>query len=109
METVKPTVYQSRGKDISTIINADKEEPDAVIEETPTETETLPPVVPKEVESLPPVTPEKQESDEEIKPVRKNFRAKKHRKLNSLDISSEDDAESDEDFKGNRYSFINLL
>lgn len=71
--------------------------------------EALPPVVPKNTDL--PLTIElpggKQDSDEEvIKPV-KRFRNKKHRKLNSLDVSSGDDAESDEDFKGDR--FVNIF
>lgn len=106
MDTVKPTVYQSRGKDISTIINAEsKEEKETPMETEPKpEEEELPPVVPKNNDVLPlpaPASDEKDESDEEIKPVRKPLRTKKHRKLNSLDISSEDDPDSDEDFKGN--------
>lgn len=41
------------------------------------------------------------EMEEEQSSVAKKLLArKKHRKLNSLDISSEDDPESDEDFKG---------
>lgn len=41
------------------------------------------------------------EIEEEKNRVAKKLLArKKHRKLNSLDISSEDDPESDEDFKG---------
>lgn len=41
------------------------------------------------------------EDEEERKRVTKRLLARrKHRKLNSLDISSEDDPESDEDFKG---------
>lgn len=41
------------------------------------------------------------DEEEEDKGVVKKFLSrKKHRKLNSLDISSEDDPESDEDFKG---------
>lgn len=40
------------------------------------------------------------EEMEEQSTARKLLARKKHRKLNSLDISSEDDPESDEDFKG---------
>lgn len=105
MNTVKPTVYQSRGKDISTIINADKVE-NSHAAEIKTETEELPPLVPKTAESLevaPETTEEKPDSEDDIKPVvRKPLRNKKHRRLNSLDISSDDDEDSDEDFKGNR-------
>jgi len=45
---------------------------------------------------------EEEEEDGYIPPVRKFLGRKKHRRLNSLDISSEDDADSDEDFKGSR-------
>lgn len=53
---------------------------------------------------------EEEEEDGYIPPVRKFLGRKKHRRLNSLDISSEDDADSDEDFKGSRYGWklINL-
>lgn len=105
MNTVKPTVYQSRGKDISTIINADKEENNQLTEIKP-ETEEVPSVVPKNTEQLevvPETAEENPESDDDIKPVvKKPSRTKKHRRLNSLDISSDDDEDSDEDFKGNR-------
>lgn len=74
--------------------------------------EALPPVVPKSTElPLAAELAEKQDSDEEvIKPV-KRFRYKKHRKLNSLDVSSGDDAESDEDFKGDRFveSLVSII
>lgn len=40
------------------------------------------------------------EMEEENTVARKLLARKKHRKLNSLDISSEDDPDSDEDFKG---------
>jgi remodeling and spacing factor 1 len=49
------------------------------------------------------VEEEEEEEDGYIPPVRKFLGRKKHRRLNSLDISSEDDADSDEDFKGSRY------
>lgn len=41
-----------------------------------------------------------EEIEEEQSTAKKLLARKKHRKLNSLDISSEDDPESDEDFKG---------
>jgi len=41
-----------------------------------------------------------EEMEEEQSTAKKLLARKKHRKLNSLDISSEDDPESDEDFKG---------
>lgn len=114
MNTVKPTIYQSRGKDISTIINADKEEKEkeAAVEDVKTEVEELPPVVPKNTDVVPlPVAeaPVEDDTEEIIKPVKKTIRAKKHRKLNSLDISSEDDPDSDEDFKGSRYYNVIML
>lgn len=61
--------------------------------------EPIPPVVPVNYDSKP---AENDSDNEIIRPVRKIIGKKKHRKLNSLDVSSEDDAESDEDFKGSR-------
>lgn len=58
----------------------------------------MPPVVPVEYDKS---TKEDSEEDE-IRPVKKIIGKKKHRKLNCLDVSSEDDADSDEDFKGSR-------
>ncbi|KAK7864582.1 hypothetical protein R5R35_003175 [Gryllus longicercus] len=68
-----------------------KEEP--ISEEM--EKEELPPVVPKHD-----IKDEEEEEEDEFCPFKKFQIRKKHRRLNSLDISSEDDAESDEDFKG---------
>lgn len=108
MEAVKGAGNQGRGKDISTIVNAEKEEEAkaaaAVVEqEQPqqeqVEVEPLPPVVPKEVE-VAPVVEEEEEKEEEIAPRKRIIGRKKPRKLNSLDISSGDDHYSDEDFKG---------
>ncbi|KAJ8919133.1 hypothetical protein NQ315_012118 [Exocentrus adspersus] len=91
-------VFQSRGKDIATIVNAEKEErkekeeQQAKSEEN--EPEEKPPVVPEEQQQ-----PQKEYSDDDvIKPVRKP--RKKTRKINNLDVSSEEDDERDEDFKG---------
>jgi len=43
---------------------------------------------------------DEREEEEQNTVARKLLARKKHRKLNSLDISSEDDPDSDEDFKG---------
>lgn len=43
---------------------------------------------------------DEEEEEQDKGAVKKFLSRKKHRKLNSLDISSEDDPESDEDFKG---------
>lgn len=96
MEAVKGAGNQGRGKDISTIVNAEKEEEAQKAKIQNEEVEPLPPVVPKEVE----VNENHEESEEEIRPVKKLIGRKKPRKLNSLDISSGDDHYSDEDFKG---------
>jgi remodeling and spacing factor 1 len=103
MEAVKGAGNQGRGKDIATIVNAEKEEERkkesevAVAEEC--EEEPLPPVVPvqeKDKEAKPLYS-----DDEPVQGIRKKIIGrKKHRKLNSLDISSADDSDSDEDFKG---------
>lgn len=100
---------QGRGKDIATIVNAEKEElaatgvtvgevekdsQDAKQDGKLTELEDE-----QEEEA---VEAEEEEEDGYIPPVRKFLGRKKHRRLNSLDISSEDDADSDEDFKGTR-------
>lgn len=104
MDAVKGAGNQGRGKDISTIVNAEKEE-EAQRLKMQTALEPLPPVVPVEVPSS--EKPEKDDDDSDdqvIKPVkRKNpLGRKKPRKLNSLDVDSEDDPYSDEDFKGSR-------
>ncbi|XP_031335091.1 remodeling and spacing factor 1 isoform X1 [Photinus pyralis] len=121
LDAVKGAGNQGRGKDISTIVNAEKAETllnDAQVgvdpvnrDDQPTDLtmksslsdnlnpiiEPLPPVVPPDYDKKPDI----EESDDEIvRPVRKIISKKKHRKLNSLDVSSGDDAESDEDFKG---------
>ncbi|RZC32296.1 remodeling and spacing factor 1-like, partial [Asbolus verrucosus] len=105
MEAVKGAGNQGRGKDISTIVNAEKEEERKKESETPGEEqaelpEPLPPVVPpddKDKEAKPLYS-----DDEPVQGVKKKIIGrKKHRKLNSLDISSaDDDEDSDEDFKG---------
>lgn len=111
MEAVKGAGNQGRGKDISTIVNAEKEEEEEAaaakaIEPPPSqqqeqvEVEALPPVVPKEVQVAPVVEEEEEAQEEEIAPRKRIIGRKKPRKLNSLDISSGDDHYSDEDFKG---------
>lgn len=97
MEAVKGAGNQGRGKDIATIVNAEKEEEAQKVTTVPTEVEPLPPVVPEQVDIAP---AQQEESEEEIRPVKKLVGRKKPRKLNSLDISSGDDHYSDEDFKG---------
>lgn len=100
MEAVKGAGNQGRGKDIATIVNAEKEEELKKGEEggeEQVEQEPLPPVVPlndKDKEAKPIFS-----DDENIGVRKKIIGKKKHRKLNSLDISSEDE-DSDEDFKG---------
>ncbi|XP_067206462.1 microtubule-associated protein futsch [Linepithema humile] len=106
VEAVQGAGNQGRGKDIATIVNAEKEEAEAeALKMTQLEEDK------DDVESKP-----EKESDEEFKienedvmdemeeeqntVARKLLARKKHRKLNSLDISSEDDPDSDEDFKG---------
>lgn len=107
MEAVKGAGNQGRGKDISTIVNAEKEEEaqKAKVAEEVVEEESMPPVVPKEVERS--ASPE--ECQEEIvRPAKKIVGRKKPRKLNSLDISSGDDNYSDEDFKGTTYVLYSI-
>ncbi|KAK4883507.1 hypothetical protein RN001_006826 [Aquatica leii] len=126
MDAVKGAGNQGRGKDISTIVNAEKQESESFVVANTAILETVPPSdLPTDLtvksspvenlepvlEPLPPVVPldydkKPEESDEEIiRPVRKIISKKKHRKLNSLDVSSGDDAESDEDFKGSSTSY----
>lgn len=103
IETVKFAGNQGRGKDILTIEKAEREEREAAMKAKQQqqqiqegEKEAPPPVVPKPHD-------EKGYSDDEAIFNRKRiFGKKKHRKLNSLEYDSEDDAYSDEDFKGTR-------
>ncbi|KAJ6649832.1 Remodeling and spacing factor 1, partial [Pseudolycoriella hygida] len=110
-----------RGKDISTIIEADKEEKrikqmegDEADEKlvVSTEKETRP----AEDANLDDAKPESEsnakhsKSDSDSEPIRKTIKRppnkkakKKHRKLNSLDIESEDDG-SDDDFRTSSFS-----
>lgn len=111
MEAGQGAGNQGRGKDISTIVNAEKEEEEtATVQALETrETQKIPSVVPvqekvkKESDGS-----EEEDSEEELRVVPKQRgkgNRKKHRKLNQLDIDSADDTESDEDFKGDRYNF----
>lgn len=128
VEAVRGAGNQGRGKDIATIVNAEKEEAEVSIESYQTssiefhvrfasQAEALK-INRDEVEDEDEDKVEKEsdedykaekdedvdeDDDEDDKPkitAKKIFSRKKHRKLNSLDISSEDDPESDEDFKG---------
>lgn len=102
MEAVKGAGNQGKGKDISTIVNAEKEE-EAQRLKMQTIPEPLPPVVPRHEDEISESKNEDEDSDDApIRPVKKNFGRKKPRKLNSLDVSSGDDAYDDEDFKGTR-------
>lgn len=105
MEAVKGAGNQGRGKDIETIVKAGKEEEDTKFEDFGKESSEFCQDVKKEENCQVEKEPEEDDDEEEgyIPPVRKFQHAKKkHRKLNSLDFSSEDDADSDEDFKGSR-------
>ena len=110
MDAVKGAGNQGRGKDIATIVNAEKEEErkKEAEAEAEVEVEAEKEGEPVELEPLPPVVPIN-EKDKEPKPLfgedpigkKKIIGRKKHRKLNALDISSaDDDEDSDEDFKG---------
>nr|CAD7399056.1 unnamed protein product [Timema cristinae] len=94
LEAVKGAGNQGRGKDIANIVNAEKDELASGEKE-------------KEGQEKEGQVEEEEEDEEEapgyippVKPKYISLGKKKHRRLNSLDISSEDDAESDEDFKG---------
>ena len=102
MEAVKGVSNFGRGKDMSTILNAREEAPIALPKEPleeEEEVEALPPVVPVEGKDLPPVVLPPL-PDQFEKPKKRLFGRKKPKKLNNLDVSSGDDADSDEDFKG---------
>ena len=107
MEAVKGAGNQGRGKDIATIVNAEKEEM-AAAGMNGLGKEAKPKKIEKDDGDDYQEEEEEDDDDEEeevegyIPPVRKYIGRKKHRRLNSLDISSEDDADSDEDFKGSR-------
>lgn len=89
---------QSRGKDIATIVRAEEEErKEQASSETKHEDETK---HQPDIEQKP--KKEYSDDDEPIRPVKKRGGRKKGRKMTNLDISSEDDDERDEDFKGSR-------
>lgn len=93
-EEVKVSGNLGRGKDISTIIEADNEEINENVE--------------KPVEVAEEKVVEKKDDGESsgsdvVRPKKK--RKKKNRKLNNLDVSSEEERGSDEDFKG-MYSIV---
>lgn len=104
VEAVQGAGNQGRGKDISTIVNAEKEESQTEEMKIQKSDDNEDPEEKAEKESDEDYEEEKDEDEEEEtqKAVnRKLLSRKKHRKLNSLDISSEeDDHYSDEDFKG---------
>lgn len=91
-------VTQSHGKDIATIINAKEEEG-----EDKQEAESKPEAKSKHEDiDVPDIKlKEYSDDDEPIRPVKRRGR-KKGRRVNNLDISSEEDDEKDEDFKGSR-------
>ncbi|CAO1360578.1 unnamed protein product [Diamesa hyperborea] len=82
-----------RGKDIATIIEADKEEKKQLDDETIKD--DIGESKGKKME-----TRDESSDDSDIVKPRKYKGKKKSRKLNNLDISSEEDRGSDEDFKG---------
>ena len=82
-----------RGKDIATIIEADKEEKQQQDDETLKDDVKAP--KDKKMERK-----DDSSDDSEVGKPRKYKGKKKSRKLNNLDISSEEDRGSDEDFKG---------
>ncbi|XP_015127567.1 titin [Diachasma alloeum] len=104
VEAVQGAGNQGRGKDISTIVNAEKEETQEAFEKQKGAAEDeADKHSGKDSDKDYAVEKEEDEDEEEERKkvvVRKSLGKKKHRKLNSLDISSEDDPESDEDFKG---------
>ncbi|XP_043514962.1 uncharacterized protein LOC122531242 isoform X2 [Frieseomelitta varia] len=111
VEAVQGAGNQGRGKDIATIVNAEKEEAQLHfknkilnIEEIPESKDDIDKKSEKDSDEEYKMECEDDIDEEEElrhKGVAKKFLSrKKHRKLNSLDISSEDDPESDEDFKG---------
>lgn len=99
LEAVKGAGNQGRGKDIATIVNAEKEEAkaQALLEK---KDEPLP-IEPTSGEIPNQKVIPAEDSEDELRVVPKYAGRKKHRKLNALDVSSEDD-DNDEDFKGTR-------
>nr|CAD7428711.1 unnamed protein product [Timema monikensis] len=93
LEAVKGAGNQGRGKDIANIVNAEKDELASGEKEKEGQEESKVEEEEEDEEEAPGYIPP-------VKPKYISLGKKKHRRLNSLDISSEDDAESDEDFKG---------
>ncbi|XP_070497123.1 fap1 adhesin-like isoform X2 [Chironomus tepperi] len=94
MDEVKGMGNAGRGKDISTIIEADKEE--KKLHKIDNE---------KESDDKDEKQDDQQEGEESsgsdiVRPKKAIQRKKKNRKLNNLDATSEEDQASDEDFKG---------
>lgn len=113
VEAVQGAGNQGRGKDIATIVNAEKEEAqlhfkneELDMEEAPESKDDIARKSEKDsdeeykIEGEDAMDEEEEEQPDHKKVAKKFLSRKKHRKLNSLDISSEDDPESDEDFKG---------
>ncbi|CAD6228659.1 GSCOCG00006484001-RA-CDS [Cotesia congregata] len=106
VEAVQGAGNQGRGKDISTIVNAEKEEGKEAFSKKNDDDDEEEDDKQSDKDSDKDYTVDKEEEEEEDAEekrkaaARKAAAKKKHRKLNSLDISSEDDPESDEDFKG---------
>ena len=93
IDEVKGAGNLGRGKDIATIIEADKEEKQQQDDENVTGAEQQP------------LKEEKKEDEESsgsdiVRPKKMMKRKKKSRKLNNLDVSSDEERVSDEDFKG---------
>ncbi|XP_076662834.1 uncharacterized protein LOC143366024 isoform X3 [Andrena cerasifolii] len=110
VEAVRGAGNQGRGKDIATIVNAEKEEAQLHfknevlnMEETQESKDNIERKSEKDSDEEYKIEGDDgmdEEEEEQKRVVKKFLSRKKHRKLNSLDISSEDDPESDEDFKG---------
>ncbi|XP_076237862.1 uncharacterized protein LOC143181362 isoform X3 [Calliopsis andreniformis] len=110
VKAVQGAGNQGRGKDIATIVNAEKEEAQLHfknevlnIEETQEIKDSIDRKSEKDSDDEYKIEGEDcvdEEEEEQKRVVKKFLSRKKHRKLNSLDISSDDDPESDEDFKG---------
>ena len=107
VEAVRGAGNQGRGKDIATIVNAEKEEAQAeALKNKEFEDDDDDDTKKSEKDSDEDFKIDKEDVDEDEEDttrkvlVKKTLSRKKHRKLNSLDVSSDDDALSDEDFKG---------
>lgn len=95
MEEVKGMGNAGRGKDISTIIEADKEEKKLQkLEKEKSGDEQ------KEKDDEKVEEGEESSGSDIVRPKKSAQRKKKNRKLNNLDETSEEDQASDEDFKG---------